>query len=419
MPPQARKPTGVVPYPVVLLEGEEKAGKSWAAMTLSASSRVGQTWVLDLGEGGADEYGVIPGVRFEILEHDGTWAEITSRVAEVKAEAAAAKAAGEPPVVLVIDSITDVWTGLKDWASERMRRSPAGQRALAKDPDAELKPTQNLWNDANSRHRRLMTALMTFPGIVVLTARGKEVTEVRDGKPVEGSKVWSVDAQKDVPFDASVWVRMRRAQPPTVIGARSVHVGIRPGDEPQPITAEPANLLDWLIFDVLKVDPGQAAVRDLQHVAGGDLLDHERAAEPQHQTREDRPARAVPPQRVQREPQQPTAEQVLQAPQELVRMGFSSARAAQLVATAAADCADINALRTTYRLAGSSLLGLDVLDVLTGAQADLSPVADGQPVPLGTWLIACAKHAEREGISVNASIKADPTASHDQEAQSA
>lgn len=278
---QSRPPTGIISHPLILLEGEEKAGKSWAALLLSASERVGEMYVLDLGEGGADEYKDIPGARFQVLTHDGTWAEIFKRAMEVKELAAWAKEAGEPPVVLVIDTMTDLWNGLKQWVDVRYRKSRAGQAAMAKDPDGELKPTQNLWNDANARHRRLMTQLMTFPGIVVMTSRGKEVTEVKNGKPVEGSKVWSVEAQRDVPFDATVWVRMFRTQQPIVVGARSVHVGVRPGrDDPQPITNDPDNMLEWLIFDVLKYDPAVANVRDLKHTTGGDLTEDEKADDP-------------------------------------------------------------------------------------------------------------------------------------------
>ena len=40
---RTRKPTGAVPWPCVLLEGEEKAGKTWALAELSGSERVGQT----------------------------------------------------------------------------------------------------------------------------------------------------------------------------------------------------------------------------------------------------------------------------------------------------------------------------------------------------------------------------------------
>ena len=45
---------------------------------LSASPKVGRTVVLILGEDETrwDEYGKIAGARFEIAEHDGTWASI-------------------------------------------------------------------------------------------------------------------------------------------------------------------------------------------------------------------------------------------------------------------------------------------------------------------------------------------------------
>lgn len=63
---KTRKPTGAVPWPLVLLEGEEKAGKSWALAELSASDKVGDTYWFDLGEGAADEYGAIPGARYPL-----------------------------------------------------------------------------------------------------------------------------------------------------------------------------------------------------------------------------------------------------------------------------------------------------------------------------------------------------------------
>lgn len=261
---RARKPTGKPPYPLILIEGEEFAGKTWAALQLSASSRVGQTYALDLGEGSADEYGAIPGARHLILDHDGSWASLMAAVVAVKDEAARARAAGEPPVVLVIDTMTDEWDGLKNWASDRARER-LRKRGRAVATDADVKVSNDLWNDAGDRHRRLMTHLLRFPGIVVMTARGKEVVEVVDGKPVEGSKVWRVEGHKSLPFDASLWVRMRRGSRPLVVGARSVHVGVRPEeDDPVPIEETPDNLLDWLVFDVLRVDASTAEPRDVQ-----------------------------------------------------------------------------------------------------------------------------------------------------------
>ena len=266
---RSRPPTGRVPWPLVLLEGEEKSGKSWSAALLSTSPRVGVTYWLDLGEGAADEYGAIPGARYQVLEHDGTYAQVLDQVLAVKDEAARAAAAGEPPVVLVIDSITALWELLKDWASERARTRKANRDKLARDPNAEITVSMDLWNDSGARYRRVMTQLLTFPGIVVVTARGKEVAALDDaGKPVEGSKEWKVEGHKTLPYDATAWMRMTRAQPPLLIGARSVHCGTVPGrDKPRPM---PDFSLDWLVFDALRCDPRAAAVRDLRQLSGGE-----------------------------------------------------------------------------------------------------------------------------------------------------
>jgi hypothetical protein len=107
-----------------------------------------------------------------------------------------------------------------------------------------------------------MTILMTFPGVVVITARGGEVAMVEGGKPVEGKKSYRVEGHKSLAYDASVWLRLTRDGKPVVIGARSVHTGVRPGiDQPEPLGADWS--LEWLIFDALKCDPAKAHVRDL------------------------------------------------------------------------------------------------------------------------------------------------------------
>jgi hypothetical protein len=260
---KTRKPTGAVPWPLILIEGGEKSGKSFAAAVLSASKKVGATYWLDLSEGSADEYGAIPGARYEVILHDGSWATIVEQVREAKVEAARVAEAGEPPVVLVIDSMTAEWDLLKDWATHRAKGSDSNKARLQRDPNAEIKVPMNLWNDATARHRRLMTMLMTFPGIVVMTARGKEVASLDDnGRPIENTKEYKVEGHKTLAFDASVWIRLSRDVAPVVVGARSVHTGIRPGrDEPQSL---PENwTIEELVFDLLKCDPSKAHVRDL------------------------------------------------------------------------------------------------------------------------------------------------------------
>ncbi|MBB3083994.1 hypothetical protein [Geodermatophilus sabuli] len=280
---KTRKPTGRVPWPCILLEGDEKAGKSWSLAQFSASDKIGALYWIDLNEGAGDEYGAIPGANYQIIEHDGSYAQVLTAVQAVKAQARRAADAGEPPLVLGIDTGSAIWDGLKDWASDRAAKSARNRELLKRDPNAEITISQNLWNDAGARWRKLQTELLTFPGIVVVTARGKEVTEVdANGRPIEGQKTWSVQTHREFPYAASVWVRLRRGRRPLIVGARSVHVGIKPNTDPAKEVTDPAatgRLLEWLVFDALKCDPGTAHVRDLVSFHGGGLLDHERTEE--------------------------------------------------------------------------------------------------------------------------------------------
>jgi hypothetical protein len=259
--PRTRKPTGRTGYPVILVEGGDKAGKSYSLAKLSASQKVGRTVVLVLGESESrwDEYGKLPGARFEIGLHDGTWASIMSLVEWAKGEAAKDAANGELPFVLGIDSITAEWEGLKDWASLRARGSKKNRALLEQDPNAEIDVTANFWNDARKRHRDLMRVLLTFPGIVVLCARGGEVTLFQNGQPVAGRKTWSVESEKNLPFDVSVHVRLSRDARPLLVSAASVDHGIRPGIDPPKRLGDDWSL-EEIIFGILKLDSGNAQV---------------------------------------------------------------------------------------------------------------------------------------------------------------
>ncbi len=308
----SRPPTALVPYPCVLLEGEEKAGKTWLAMMLAASERVSMTYWLDLQEGAADEYGAVvlcqhcrrsviepvegwgpqvwvhgstwdaacepdsddtayaePGVRlaehYEVLVHDGSYGEILARVQWAWREAKRRKDAGEPPVLLIVDTMTALWEALKDWVTRRMN---ARLRAQGLTPGDADKADGDLWQDAKDRHRAIVTLLLTFPGIVVMTARGKAVAKVEDGAFVPGQQDWSVQAEPGLKFDATVWIRMRRDRPAEVVGARSVYLGVRPAeDRPRPLPEGWS--LEWLIFTAMRVNPATAHVRDYKVVDGG------------------------------------------------------------------------------------------------------------------------------------------------------
>lgn len=272
---KTRRPTGAPSWPLILLAGEAKTGKTWSAAEFSGDARISRTFWVDLGEGCADEYGAVPGADYEIVDHDGTWIDIIGQVAEIRDVARAALEAGEPPVMLVVDSMTAEWAMLSSWTDTRARRSQSNQKALEADPDAEIDITANYWNDANSRHNRLMNILKTFPGIVVMTALETEKTQFgANGRPLpKAPKVARPDAQKRLTADASVWVRLALDSPPTIVGMRSVRRTIQPGrDKPKPW---PEFTLSLLVFDELGLGAEKAAVRntpvlDADQVADGE-----------------------------------------------------------------------------------------------------------------------------------------------------
>jgi hypothetical protein len=274
---RGHKATGTVPWPLILLEGEAGSGRSWRAALLSADPRIGEMYWLDLAEGAGEQYGAIPGADYTVLDHDGTYADILQHVEEVHAEAKRAREAAEPPVALVIDTVSDLWAGLTEWAHTTARKSRKNQEILRADPNADIDPGHTYWNKATARWRRVMLRLMTFPGVVVVIANGGEVTAFdAAGKPTR-SKTWSVDGQKRLPSDAMVHVRVFRDDRPQIIKARTVHGGIRPGRDAPRRVEDRDDLLAWIVFDVLRCDPATSTARNIQPVTGGDLTADERA----------------------------------------------------------------------------------------------------------------------------------------------
>lgn len=260
---KTRKPTGRVAPPLILLEGGEKTGKSIAAAILSASDKVGQTYWIEYGEVTADEYGLVPGARYEIVKHDGSYASIYEAVSDVRDEAQKAKDAGGKPVVLVIDQMGALWDLLKDWATNRARGSASNRKKLAADPHAEIVVSGNYWNDANDRHHKIVKMLMTFPGIVVMIARGKEVSAIGDnGQPIEGKKDYRVEAQKNLCFYTAHWIRLVRGEGAYLIGVRSVFNGIQATEAPPRRLAADWSL-EWFIFDHLKFDLATSGTPEL------------------------------------------------------------------------------------------------------------------------------------------------------------
>lgn len=257
-----RRPTGRASWPLILIEGPEYTGKTFAAAKLSGSPKIGDAFFLDLAEGHSDEYGKVPGADYEIIVHDGSFKDIMAKLDMVRMVAEHAVANGHKPVLLVIDSMTAMWRLLTAWANNRAMNSTAGKKKLALDPDAEVDTGRNHWNDANERHASLVSLLRRIPGIVVMTSRGKWVSGTdRTGQPTK-EKEYTLEAQKSLGYSTNCWVRLARDKRPVVVGMRSPDPSKSiqaTMDSPQAITKSDWDL-EWLIFDVIGLDPATAAV---------------------------------------------------------------------------------------------------------------------------------------------------------------
>lgn len=256
-----RQPTGQPSLPVVLVAGLPKTGKSWVAAELTGDDRIGASFWLDLGEGTGDEYITVPGARYQMVDHDGTYRDILE---QVQAVVALPRTDGKPNV-LVIDTISDLWRMLSAQADAVARRRRSNQRKLQQDPDAEVTIQSDLWNRATAKFRAVLDPLLTWDnGIAVLVARGEDKAVFEGNAPLEGVKHWKVEGQKGLAGAVQAIVRCTAPGKGELVGVRStLFAGDRPSEE-SPLALRPLSLAD-LIFDRMQVPP-TAGGRRMTHL---------------------------------------------------------------------------------------------------------------------------------------------------------
>lgn len=282
-PPPAYVPTpvpllGGTRWPFILVEGGEYSGKTTEAFKLAACDWIGEVYVLAIGED-VDEYGEIAPDAMR-LPHDGSWHQIMGCVDFVAKRAEAAVAAGEPPVLFIIDSATKLWELLSEWAENRAKRNERNAQRLLVDPNAEVDIHTTYWNPANKRHRRLVTQLVKMQAIVVVTARAKMVSVMdANGNPTR-QKEYKVETQRDLPYATTAWIRLALNEYPTIHALRRVRGGIQPGAKGragEPVVIDPRSerfkgtefSLEWLLRHVLKFEPATARPSTIVEPAAG------------------------------------------------------------------------------------------------------------------------------------------------------
>ncbi|NUR63107.1 MAG: AAA family ATPase [Catenulispora sp.] len=217
---KTRLPTGKPPWPLVLLAGVHKCGKSYTAAEFSGSDMVGRTFWIEIGEGDANHYGEVPGAHYEIVDHDGSYKGI------MYAAWAATKQLryDDRPNAIVVDNVTQLWEMLtaEIQAIANRRR---------KDPDSEATITMDLWNVAKKRWGDFIDVLRQHDGPVLLIARMEHTTIVdANGNPTK-DKDWKIRTEKNLPFEVDVVITMPDYRTFEVSGVRSLRLQIPRGEK--------------------------------------------------------------------------------------------------------------------------------------------------------------------------------------------
>lgn len=212
---QTRRPTGKPPWPIILIAGGEKSGKSWACAQATSSTLVGRALWVGVGEDDPDEYAEVPGADFEIVEHDGTYRGILNALTAAVAE----PRVNDLPTLIVVDSMTRLWNLLCDMAQQTANERAAKKGRATDEADISM----DLWNIAKSRWGHIMDTLREHDGPTLLTARLDEVTVMSGGKPTT-DKVMKVQAEKSLPYDVGAVVEMPERGKVWLKGVRSARL---------------------------------------------------------------------------------------------------------------------------------------------------------------------------------------------------
>lgn len=230
MTTEFREPTGKPSWPILLIAGGEKAGKSYASAKASASELIGQTYWIGVGEDDPDEYGAIPGARFRIARHDGTHKSILAALRDASKQP---RVDGKPNL-LVLDSGSRVWEMLSDEAQERanIRAKKAAEKwKKPYDPDTEATIGPDLWNKATARWQDIMDVLREHDGPSIITARLDVVTVMDDkGQPTK-EKSEKIKGQKSLPYDVGGIVQMPERGKAYISGIRSLKLDLPVGNK--------------------------------------------------------------------------------------------------------------------------------------------------------------------------------------------
>lgn len=225
--PKVRKPTGIPAAPLVMVSGPPKSGRSLNSYLLGRDELIENCWVIDLGEGTADEYGELG--CYEVLEWGRTFADLTDTIKWCVAQ----KPADGKLNAVIVDSGTELWDSLKIRADQRARNNTKNKKALEQDPDFEVDVSMPYWNDAKDVWARIISPLkLSVSTVGVVIVRTDVVAEVNAAGIPTKNKVESLQCEKSLPAAVTAHVKVAPDHSCRLVEVRSLKLALPPAGIP-------------------------------------------------------------------------------------------------------------------------------------------------------------------------------------------
>lgn len=223
-----RKASGRPPWPIVLLAGRQKTGKTTQAADATNSPLVGRGIWLSAGEDDPEEYSPENGYpNLDIVRHDGTYRDLLEKLAIAVEQ----PMVDGKPNVIILDSGSRLWALLSDMAQEEANRRWARRRNnQGKELPADgVSIGVDLWNLATSRWTNVLDLLRKHQGPSIVTARMENVSVMKNGEPT-GEKQDKVVGQKNLAFDVGAVVELHTVHEAYLTGVRSLRMRRKPDE---------------------------------------------------------------------------------------------------------------------------------------------------------------------------------------------
>lgn len=251
---RTRRPTGLPSWPLMLINGMPKAGKSYAAVEATTSEHIGRALFIPVGEDDPDELGAMPGADYEIVEHDGSYLGVLGAVVEC----VDALRGAEKPGLIIVDSISNLWTLITDEAQVRAnnRAAEKARKNGRRVPEGDVTIGMDLWNQARVRWDDVMDALREHDGPVILTARAENKTVVENGEPTT-QKEWKVQGHRSLENNVDAIVELHERGKVYLTGVKSMKMGMNlPAGRRVPYPGFTVEKL-WRDLGVLDIEVGR------------------------------------------------------------------------------------------------------------------------------------------------------------------